>query len=345
MSMKKLRERQAMTAIKQVLKDKQYDEKYKPYKELKRRSIEIAKALYRDESGSPTYNRKQRKVSREILNCARELKFKHDKVSDKLRLTNTYFCHQSLCPMCEVRRYNHDSARLYHVIDYLENSQAIKYTPKYLFATLTIKNVDEDHVRQAINELNAAWNKLKNYKAIKPYLRGAIKRIEIKLSKDKTMFNVHIHAMLLVKSGFHTGKYSLTHSQWSKLWTRAVNKGYTADIDIARLKDITDVLRAMHYMVKVDEDITQITENATDSVLESLITADNAKYRKHLLTLTGVFKDIDKLVNYAYKRRYKNKHNAKTGKIDEYNRTQSFDYDKSDIVVFKYSDEDYYLRE
>ena len=336
-----------MQAFGKVLKDTQINGKKQPFKELKDRGIHIAQALYRDESGSPTYNKRQRKASRDILNCANEIKYRVDKNTGEKRITDTYFCHNALCPLCEVKRYNSDSARLYNIIEYINESTAIQYKANYMLATLTIKNVDESHIRHAIEQLNYAWNKAKNYKAIKPYIRGTVKRIEVKVNKQDGTFNVHIHMLMLVKSSFYNGKNRLTHSQWSKYWTRAVNQGYKADIDVARLKTLDDTLRAMHYMVKVNEDIAEIDSNASDETIGNIISAENGKYRKHLLTLTGVLKDIDKAINKRYKRDYKANNN--TGKHAEYKRSKAFNYINSEIEVYRYdkhsNKQDYYLKE
>lgn len=312
--------------------------------QLKERGERIARVLYRDESGSPTYNRNQRKASHAILNCANELHFIEDTKGHK-RMHNTYFCHNALCPVCEVGRYNRDSARLYRVMNYIEHNPVDRV--EYLFVTFTMQNVDDDGIRNAIELMNYAWNKMKNYKAIKPYVLGTIKRIEDKTNNADGTFNVHVHMLMLVRPTFYGGKARLNHAQWSKLWTRALNQGYTADIKVSRVKDFEQALQKMHYMVKVNEDIAQINPDATDEELNRIIQADNGKYRKHLLTLTGIFKAVDSAINI--KRRNPDKHNNNTGKHIEYSEPDEFDY--SNYVERTYAFDtingqtDYYLIE
>lgn len=305
----------------------------------------IADRLMTDESGSPAYNRHQTRVAEEIRNCAKDMYMLVDTDSHKQRMTNTWFCRNALCPLCEQVRYNKDSARLFHVLDHIENStRSIFKHPRYLFVTFTTRNVDGEHITNAIDELNKAWRKFKRYKAIEPYLQGTAKRIEISINHQDGTYHVHMHVLMLVKPSFYAGKNYLTYSSWSKLWSRALGDEYQANVNIVRLKDHEEVLKKMHYMLKVNEDITDIKATATDEEVDRIITADNAKYRKHLLTLSGVLKDIDNLVNAQYKRHKANKRDNNTGKHDEYKKPNDFDYKHAKLVKFSYIDtsEDYY---
>ena len=297
--------------------------------QLKEYGERIAKSLYRDESGSPTYNKAQSRASKDILNCANQLNYIEDTQGHK-RMQNTFFCHNALCPVCEVGRYNRDSARLYRVIRYIHTKSDDHM--ENLFGTLTMQNVDEENIRHAIEQLNYSWYKLKNYKAIKPYILGTIKRIEVKTNNDTGTFNVHIHIIMLVRPTFYSGKARLNHSQWSSLWSKALKQGYTADIKVSRVKDFEQALQKMHYMVKVNEDIAQINPDATDEDLSHIIQANNGKYRKHLLTLTGMYKTVDSAINI--KRSNPDKRNNNTGKHIEYSEPDTFDYSNAKQVRY-----------
>lgn len=319
----------------------------KDFAKYKQASENIARYLYRDESGSPTYNRLQSRTSQAIYNCANQLHYLKDS-NGNLRMQHTYFCHSSLCPLCENGRYNRDSYRLYKVITETDRrSIALNLiNPKYLFATLTMENVDTDGIKSAIEQLNYAWKKASNYKDIKPYIYGTIKRIEVVRAKDGTA-NVHIHMLMLVKPTFYNGKARLTHSQWSKLWSRALRQGYTADIKVSRLKTTQDAIQKARYMVKRNKDITDISSQSPDNVLRDIVEIDNGKYRKHLLTLTGVFKTVETM--YQTRVRQPQKRNNNTDKHKEFTLMDEFDYSTAKPVTYTFDslngETDYYLIE
>lgn len=322
----------------------------KDYGMLKKRGQRVSERLLSDNSGSQTYNRHQTKIAHEIKNCANEVQYIIDNKTGKKRMTNTWFCRNALCPLCEIVRYKKDSARLFHVIESIKNAKRSEHeSPKYLFTTFTVKNVDGEHIKSAIDSLNKAWRKLKRYKDIEPYLQGTAKRIEISINRDDGTYHVHAHVLMLVKPSLYAGKNYITHSKWSKLWSRALGDEYPANVNVVRLKDHEETLKKMHYMLKVNEDITDIKATATDEEVDMIITADNAKYRKHLLTLSGALKEMDNIVNADYKRHRENKRDNNTKKHDEYKASDDFNYHDTRLEIYQYMPDkryqDYYLVE
>ncbi|TPR41198.1 hypothetical protein DY123_07590 [Apilactobacillus micheneri] len=282
--------------------------------------------------GSEVYHFKQKRRAEELENCGSHLQYLIDRKGNK-RLHNAKFCHDKLCQICNIRKYNHESARLYHVVKYLKNLH------KFMIGTFTIKNVKYDRISNAIEELNYAWRKMQGYKAIKPYLKGTVKKVECKVGNDNKC-NVHIHVLMAVSPSFFHGKNSLNHAQWSKLWTRAVNKGYTPELHVERKGSYEQLKKTCNYISK-----SYVFGDWQLNDISRLIDIDNGTYRKHLIVYTGLLKETDNLINSSFKRKNK----VSTGKYQTYGMNDNFDYDSATIETYMYKKTngktDYYLKE
>lgn len=303
---------------------------------LKDRDIKTAQALMQYSNGSPAYNRRLHRTGKNMLGCSTKREYLTDLSTGAKRLIHAKFCRSSLCNICEHRRYNHDSARLYSATQYIEDSGMIPTKPVYLLLTPTIKNVDGEHIHTAINLINYALNKMLKYKAIDKYVYGTIKRIEEKSNMTDGTYNVHAHLLLLVKPTFYNGKARLNHSQWSKYWNRALKADYNADINVQRVKQ-GEINRAIHYLVLSNKDLDKLQDDtATDKTIEQVIDGVGGMYRKHLLTLTGVIKKADNIANQSYKRHKPDTSTTNTGKHEEYSDNDDFNYSNAIRQVFSY---------
>jgi plasmid rolling circle replication initiator protein Rep len=254
--------------------------------------------------GNDTYHRKQIRVADDIENCCQWLKFKK-KPNGNLKLHDTRFCKNRLCQICEKVRYNRESGRLFACVNQMQDY-------KFLVGTFTFKNVDCNKTNGAISDINYAWSKMKKYKDIHPYLKGAVKKVECKLSKDGKS-NVHIHVLMAVSSSFYYGKNSLNHAQWSKLWTRAMKTDYSAEVYVQRKTSLKSLKKACNYLCKsyvVGDD----NNNWSIKDIDKIIDITDGQYRKQLIVYSGVFRDVDRLVNA----KYKNKKSTNTGKHRQY---------------------------
>lgn len=310
-----------------LLKDKNHSGRVIDFGQLKTENAEIAKALRKRPNYSPKYIKHCMRVADELEHCSQWRKYKVDRNGNK-RLFDTRYCKQSLCRVCERVRYNHQSAKLYNI------TQELGDDAKYLFITLTAKNVPYSSVRKGVDEMNYALSKMLKYKAIKPYVYGGAKSLETTLGKDNKC-HLHIHVLLNVKPTFYNGKARLNHGQWSKLWTRALKTEYTANINIKRPKSVSDIHALTNYIVKVDKKSDEINWNDPRQVSYMIDIADEM-HRKHTLTLLGNFKRADQIANYKYnhKKDYKSKNMIDTGKHNTYASREEFGYESAKIETY-----------
>jgi hypothetical protein len=148
------------------------------------------------------------------------------------RLKQLYCCKVRECPICTWLRARVWQKRLTQGVPLmLEANPNIRF----LFLTLTIPNCPINELRTAINLLSDSFNGLTQRKAVKPFLRGYFRVIEVTKS-DSPSGNAHphIHVILAVAPGYFS-TYYLTQAKWQELWADCT--GITnAVIDIRPVK-------------------------------------------------------------------------------------------------------------
>jgi len=126
-------------------------------------------------------------------------------------------------------------------------------TARFIFLTLTWKNVSIGLLRATLQLMNKAWQRLSQLKAFKIVL-GWIRTTEVTRGKDGTA-HPHFHALLMVPANYFTKNY-LSQAEWVARWRRASRIDYTPVVDIRSVKQATDggiisaVRETLKYSVK-----------------------------------------------------------------------------------------------
>src|SRR5699024_12504502 len=91
-----------------------------------------------------------------VRQCAEVLTFLKQENGD-LKLNQAWFCKNKLCPICNWRRSMKYSWQATQIVD-----EAMKREPKgrFLFLTLTIKNVPGKELNKDMTNLNKAYDHL-----------------------------------------------------------------------------------------------------------------------------------------------------------------------------------------
>ena len=173
----------------------------------------------------------QQRHGERIAICAHSLTFLRQD-GNVYKLHTAKFCRVRLCPMCQWRRSLIWQAKFYSNL-----GEIIKQTPnaRWLFLTLTVRNCEVTDLRETINQMNIAWNKFRLYKEFKNVI-GWTRTIEVTHNKENNTAHPHFHVVLMVKSGYFSGKNYVTHEQWCKAWQQALNVNYTPIVDIKAVK-------------------------------------------------------------------------------------------------------------
>lgn len=246
-----------------------------------------------DKAGYPDYADRAR-------GCATYLQFGvYSSGARRLKAAN--FCKLRLCPMCIARRARRNAYQLSQVLDAAER----EYGVKFVFLTLTIKNVDGEHLGEALGQLAAAWYRFVDQRQIERSIKGWFRAIEI--TRRSKGYHPHIHAILAVDADYfsresrRSGKY-LNQSDLIERWQKALRVDYRPRvwIQVTRAKAEPGqalacgggaaVKEAAKYTVKDSDYIDpRLSDEQAAAVLRDYTIA---LYRRRLTAFGGILKQV-----------------------------------------------------
>lgn len=275
----------------EILQDKKIgNKKVIDWKGHKLNSLDLADSFMR------LGNSKSYRVSQ----CGNLLEFKKFE-DDTLKLHLANFCKVRLCPMCAWRR----SLKIFGQVSRVMDAMLLDYNYKFLFLTLTCKNVNADELSLQIDFLFKAFNLLTKRKKFKKSVKGWFRCLEVTYNCENDTFHPHFHCVLAVNSSYFDDKdYYIKQSDWCDLWRSCLNVDYTPIVDVRRFKDSDkgvgkEVAEVSKYAVKTTDFIIKrpngkIIEDVTDYLVS---TFDMVLANRRLIAFGGIFKELHKKLN------------------------------------------------
>ena len=269
--------------LKQVVADI-YDVKKQNNLKLAVRYQMIAKKS--TELSTDYYARKYERLEQ----CSTYLEFRREKSTRKYKLINTNLCRVRLCPLCAYKR----SLSVYHntadIIKYINE----KYSrSKYLFLTLTIKNVSGSELSNAIDTLTRGWQNMSKQQRIKNVVLGTVRSIEITYNKRSNTYHPHLHVLIHTTNEIYCGRNYISQAEIADRWRSAAGIDYQPVVDVRRLRHNSgrEVAEIAKYSVKPLQ-----WDKCAESVI---ITLDEVLHKRHLLSLSGTMREAKRALKIA----------------------------------------------
>lgn len=244
--------------------------------------------------------------------CSTYLEFRREKTTRKYKLINTNLCRVRLCPLCAYKR----SLSVYHntaaIIKYINEKYS---SSKYLFLTLTIKNVPSSELSNAIDNLTRGWQNMSKQKRIKNVVLGTVRSIEITYNKRSNTYHPHLHILIHTTSDIYSGRNYISQAEFADRWQSAAGIDYQPVVDVRRLRHNNgrEVAEIAKYSVKPLE-----WDKCSESVI---VTLDDVLHKRHLLSLSGTMREA--------------KRDLKIADIEE-KKEWLGNYDEGDKILFFY---------
>lgn len=237
-----------------------------------------------------------------LHNCGTYLKFKEclKGCAGSKHLIDANFCTLRLCSMCQWRK----SLFVYHqfltVAHEIEN---ICPGLKYVFLTLTGKNVSAKKLPSELTHYLKSFKRLSQYKAFKA-IKGMFRTLEISYNSKENTYHPHFHIIGVVQKSYFTDTLQyISQDKLTSLWKKAFQVSYNPIVDIRKvrknkknqetaiqkIKQINNNLsgaaaEVAKYSVKFSDILNSKNKNEVVKVL------DHSLNRRRLVGYTGIMK-------------------------------------------------------
>jgi plasmid rolling circle replication initiator protein Rep len=184
--------------------------------------------------------------SSRIHYCSDLLKFGlalQDDESLKLKLRSARFCRLRHCPVCQWRRSLMWKAKAYKV---LPKIVAAYPTHRWLFVTLTIKNVPIAQLRDNLTQMNRGFQRLSQLKAF-PAL-GWLRSTEVTRGRDGNA-HPHFHCLMLVQPSYF-GRNYIKQAEWGEMWRKSMRLDYNPVLDVQAVKQGSKPMELIPELLK-----------------------------------------------------------------------------------------------
>lgn len=247
----------------------------------------------REQGGSYYINKSER-----MYYCGSFLAYEVNERGEK-KLIKANTCYVRLCPMCMWRRSLKAYREMRIIYDYVQKETE---NSKFLFLTLTQRNVEAEKLGKELDKILYGFNKLTKRKEIKKFCLGFVRSLEITYNKEANTYHPHIHILIHTTNGLYSGRNYLSKQDYIKLWREIMGLDYDPNIDIRRFKpkDVNRVGRELaeicKYSVKPSDYIYISDENLTKKVTEIL---DRDLAGRRLLSYGGTIRKARKKLLFS----------------------------------------------
>ena len=215
---------------------------------------------------------------------------------EKYKLQQANFCRDRLCPMCQWRRSYKLFGQLSKIIEHIKSKDEYKDL-RFIFLTLTCKNVDYKEIKDGLENLNSAWRYFSN-KVIsrRRYIEGTFKTIEI--TDRGNGFHPHIHVLMAVREDYFTSNDYMSHDDLVKIWRKCLKVDYDPIVDIRSVKSKRGsyekaIAEVSKYSVK-GSDILSVSND-----IMNLHFLASALWHKRLTSYNGLFRSVYQLLGLS----------------------------------------------
>jgi plasmid rolling circle replication initiator protein Rep len=198
----------------------------------------------------------------------------------KLKLRNARFCRVRHCPVCQWRRSLQWKAKAFKVLPKIVE----KYpTHRWLFVTLTQKNVPITELKQTLTEMNRGFQRLTQLMSWPAV--GWLRSTEVTRGKRGDA-HPHFHCLLMVPASYFAGRNYLKQANWVELWRKSMRLDYNPVLDVQAVKQGDQPMQLVPELLKY---CTKESDMVTDRGWFLELTRQMHKMR--CVTTGGVLKE------------------------------------------------------
>lgn len=275
----------------EVLKDMSSTGREYPWSDRKRENVELLNLLT-----------VAKKIDKEVISetrlqalsdCASWLYYAQQQ-DGKRKLARANFCRLRLCPMCGWRK----SLKLFVQVSAITDAILADKKARFIFVTLTIKNIAGDKLKETIKRMNEGFRRLTGKgksglvtsKVFRDNLLGYMKAIEVTYNARRNSFHPHIHCIFEVRPSYFGAAGYINHADWRKIWREVMGLDYEPQVNVKAIKNTTAkaVAEVAKYPVKTSGILKIKNKEKAAAALTQL---KHGVHNCHFVTFGGDFRD------------------------------------------------------
>lgn len=217
-----------------------------------------------------------------IRACGRYLVFSQTP-DGKKTLQSADFCRERMCPMCQWRRAIKLSVQADKIFKALTS---LDY--RFIFITLTVRNVSGDDLNNTCDELYEAFTRFSRTQKYKSAICGCYRALEITYNSASDTYHPHFHCLCAVKPDYFDCSNYVSKDELIRLWRRSARLDYdpSVDIEVVKQKEGQTITSACVEMCKYPCKSAEINSS------RALQYIDYALRGRRLITWLGCMADI-----------------------------------------------------
>ena len=199
-------------------------------------------------------------------------------------IVKSNFCRERLCSICAWRRQAKFVAQMLPIMNYISRDY------KFIFVTLTVKNVRYETLKQTIDNILYSYYKLTKRRRFKRAWKGICRSLEMTYNSEEHTFHPHLHLLIAVEPSYFKNENYISYEYLKSEWKDCLNIDYEPIIDIRRVDDEEKenaTVETLKYALKPTQE-----EEALKAFFYIM------KGRR-LVSFTGVFAKTRKLFKYS----------------------------------------------
>lgn len=205
-------------------------------------------------------------------------------INNVAKIVKADFCRERLCNICAWRRQSKFIAQTFPIISILENKGY-----KFLFVTLTVKNMAYEDLDNAVNEIIKGYELLRKRRKIKRAWSGIVRSIELSYNSIEHTFHPHIHLLIAVKDTYFKDKdMYITQEELTHIWKDCIDADYIPIVNIKMVNDnCVGAVETLKYSLKPNQ-----ARECFDAFFYIL-------RGRRLISFSGIFSKIRKELKYT----------------------------------------------
>lgn len=225
------------------------------FREYKLQADELARVydgLLADAVYAADLDRWESKLDR-VRHCGTMLMFSRYKLPDGStydKLDGANFCRVMLCPLCQWRRARKLYGEMlqvwrmtyeqYRLIEFDGSRNRVRPRLRAVLLTLTVPNVPGDMLRETVQRMSAAWNRLNQSKGYKEWqvVKGYYRCLEVTYNSVADTYHPHYHVLLLVDEDYFRADY-VSQQRWLEIWRQCYRDNTIVAVDVRALRGNT----------------------------------------------------------------------------------------------------------